>query len=87
MITVEVTQEDIDKGTCVDPWTCAIALALNRAAGTSSCSVGLSDATVEGVDWVLPAEVGEFITAFDQREPVKPFTFVISERVPAWWSE
>lgn len=87
MITVEVTQEDIDKGECVDPWTCAIALALNRATGDSSASVGPDDATIDGVDWLLPEVARDFISKFDHREHVEPFTFVISERVPAWWSE
>jgi hypothetical protein len=82
-LTVEVTAEDIRLGKPSSNCKCAVALALNRIPGVSSAHVEFGGATVTytlaGVTYDLafnlPEQASDFITAFDQEEPVEPFTF------------
>ena len=81
---VEVTQEDINRGMPKVCDRCPIALAMRRA--------GCAFVYVEPhrVDWrrrgilsgkysSLPSEATRFIMAFDNAEPVQPFTFEVPE--------
>jgi hypothetical protein len=79
-ITVDVTQDDIDQGKCSNVRDCAVARATARALdmnegvmfGSTIAYLGVLTPT-EPVR--LPEEVKTFITAFDSREAVKPFSF------------
>jgi len=83
-VRVEVTEEDIRRGKRNTCTRCPVARALRRS-GVISPSVYHSRAIFgrNGQWWGgdLPQKVTDFICAFDDREPVKPFSFVIS--VPA----
>lgn len=75
-ITIEVTQEDIDKGDSCSGSSCPIARALSRHRG---------DVGVSYWDWVdkegihpTSGAMQSFIEAFDEDKPVKPRRF----RVP-----
>ena len=90
MITVEVTQEDIDhgvKGNCVK---CPIAKAIGRAAGNTDCGVGITRAHLYSgherglISFKLPIEAQNFIERFDDGFEVQPFSFDIMEEIP--WS-
>ena len=86
LMTISVTQDHIRdgrRGGCSD---CPIALALADATGIALCSVGYcsypgvfawtpKDNGVVSDRHSLPAAVEEFILAFDQLQPVSPFTF------------
>lgn len=80
IITVEVTQEDIDQGQRCSCRGCPVALALERATGIS----WLVDGGCIYVDWrsfqvfaVLSPEVRAFIHRFDCGKPVQPITFTL----------
>lgn len=84
MITVNVTQEDIDKGIgwimCSD---CPVALAVTGATG-QPFSAGIDFLTRESDSFQIPipliAQV--FIMAFDHGTKVSPFTFSIEDLPP-----
>lgn len=70
-ITIEVTADDIARGTRKSCSCCPIALALARCTGLV--------VSVES-DWVyfmpdLPQTAVEFIKTFDAGKPVQPFSF------------
>ena len=76
---IEVTQEDIDNGTAINPWTCPLALAIRRAwndevevSVTDIVRIGSFDS---GEVYLLSEEAEEFRLAFDWRKPVKPGVF------------
>lgn len=83
-ITVNVTQEDIDKGkrgSCAD---CPIALAAIRALGTDEVRV-----TSDAIYWMglsvlrhapIPEAGWMFIGGFDGGEKVHPFSFEIQPK-------
>lgn len=79
---VNVTQAHIDRGRLGECHTCPVALALLDATGISWL-VGrtwawASPPPSEQVD--LPAEVGQFIHAFDHGDRVEPFSFELARR-------
>jgi hypothetical protein len=89
-ITVQVTQEDIADGERYACCECPVALALKRATGREWFVTGVflnllkpgqsfTDSGVAAVELTLdtPQEVKTFIHAFDENDPVKPFTFEI----------
>jgi len=100
-LKVDVTQKDIDKGECGTPWSCAVAMALDRAVrkrfrrwkgvragvGTRTCDVSHDRQLAAILVDHLPAQVTEFVIAFDRgvdhHAELKPFTFWIplSEKV------
>ena len=74
---VEVTREDIDNGTPLCMWNCAIATALRRQ-GLAVFSV----LPQSGVRWagdgsrsILPFEAREFAALYDVGHSVAPFAF------------
>jgi hypothetical protein len=74
---IKVTQEDIDCGHRGDSQRCPIAQGIRRLRNPQH---------VEVCDWIeidndnyeAPAEVIEFIVAFDEGKPVEPFEFELS---------
>lgn len=78
MIQVRVMQRDIDRGHRSDCFKCPIALALKRAFPRREFEVGFGFVSFEkGPTISLPTKAREFIDAFDNKQPVKPFTFRI----------
>jgi hypothetical protein len=75
-LTIEVTQEDIERGVKQECWDCPIALALFRTTG-KEWSVAPSSCRELGTltDYIFPAEATEFIRSFDLGYPVSPFSF------------
>jgi len=80
-LTIEVTQEDIDKGCRASPWSCPVALALERANG-KQYSVGTKSFNERFKYYEdslnLPEHVQDFILRFDTSKPVQPFSFQIN---------
>ena len=90
-ITVNVTQEDIDKGMPCMPSCCPITLAVKREHGFKFVSTGVSyvstsndEETPDWTDYYLPSEAQEFIDLFDGegKHTVEPFTFTAQVRKP-----
>ena len=78
---IEVTQADINSGLKVDCLRCPIARAMTRTL-TTPCNVGCCGwGTTDWVDRKWPvacrSQIIDFIQAFDNGNPVKPFTFKI----------
>lgn len=73
---VEVTQEDIDAGRKRDCYACPIALSIKRQ-GFGSVAVSQGNIWVVGCEYDTPLHVEEFIKAFDEGKPVKPFAFTL----------
>lgn len=85
-ITLQVTQDDIDRGCKNDGWSCPVALAVLRTLGrryyVTSIAI-LNDApdwskdhrgqNSDRVAWV-PRKVADFVCAFDEGAPVEPFS-------------
>lgn len=73
-MTIEVTQEDIDRGRRGSCFECPVARAASRAVGaevsTDRYLFYLPTAKIK-----TPTEVAKFIHAFDGGEPVAPFSF------------
>jgi hypothetical protein len=85
-VIIHVTQEDIDHGDRADCYSCATALALNRALNLDEFSevhVWFDGFRIGGEGRLIkfPAEVRRFISYLDAGEPVEPFSFVV--RIPA----
>ena len=78
-ITIDVTQEDIDKGVCKDTAKCAIARAFGRMLDGESIQVGSYSIALynHSVALNLPEEASEFVKSFDKYKGtfVKPFSF------------
>ena len=79
-VTVEVTQEDIDKGKAYDCLKCPIALALQRATG--GLSVWVNPGTWRIRDYSMrwckfSSEEAAFIEDFDEGRLVEPFHFTV----------
>jgi hypothetical protein len=81
MVTVDVTQEDIDGGTLGSACGCPLALAGTRATG-ERLSVGIVSIGHRNFRWRvdLPDVALEFRRAFDAGLPVRPIAFPL--RVP-----
>jgi hypothetical protein len=77
-VTIDVTQEDIDKGERGDACKCPIALACHRILkeGVWVCE-DLMSISGEDEDVVLPDEAQDFIKRFDYGHSPEPFTFTI----------
>lgn len=71
---IDVTQDDIDAGIRIDCTHCPIALAVRRLIPYANvgCYTVYAD---EMPDYVLPQPAIDFIRAFDNKRPVKPFSF------------
>lgn len=76
---INVTNEDIKKGTCRSPWGCPVALAIKRAVGKRAENVTIGiyyvHATPSFKSARLPAKVIQFIYDFDCMRDVKPIKF------------
>lgn len=86
-LTIEVTQDDIDKGNRVSPVSCPIALAVKRQyrsrwlhSPPNSVSVSQRGVTIDSQDYSIPKEARFFISDFDCDHDVKPFTFEMRRR-------
>lgn len=76
-ITINVTQEDIDKGQRRSPETCPIALAASRIL-SSKVQVGIIGMyTKQRAITNIPLLAKQFIIKFDDGEKVGPFSFEI----------
>ncbi len=81
MMTITVTQEDIDGGSKGSPYCCPIANACKKldkekaTAEKSGVSVGETTIRLGGLYTDLPHDACQFIADFDAGKPVKPFTF------------
>lgn len=74
---ITVTQNDIDNGRIGQPESCALALAIGRAAGHTS-SVGFTSVMIEGEVYSLPKIAEDFRRDFDSYKKVEPIEFEIS---------
>jgi hypothetical protein len=79
MLTVTVTQDDIDNGRRSDSRECPINKALKRAFPGRRTSVGADYYWIDGANFNFPPEAYEFRKNFDQGNPVSPFSFRHSE--------
>jgi hypothetical protein len=77
--TIDVTQEDIDRGERAKCMRCPIARAMQRVFPVNKVSV------FGAITWIgndrysdLPDEAQQFIMYFDEDEPVEPFSFTIN---------
>jgi hypothetical protein len=77
MITIQVTQDDIDNGVRLSGKLCPIALACLR-------TIGMNYAEVFDLwGWCndIPTEVQDFVLAFDRDLPVQPFSFTLPDSI------
>lgn len=78
---IDVTQEDIDRGTPDNCLYCPVARALNRVLPNEVFAVRKAEIIraldEDGETQVIapPQEVIDFVAAFDSCEPVAPFSF------------
>lgn len=88
---VNVTEEDIRDGARLDTECCPVALALERQFGLGW--VYVDELKIDGVVgndgpefgcYLNPPEVVEFIDAFDNERPVKPFSFTLPDEPDEW---
>ena len=92
---IEVTKKHIELGVPGDECNCAIALALQDEYKTSDVLVQVEDEPMLYVgDNILELatcetaeEIDSFITYFDNRDKVEPFTIKICERAGVWVTE
>ena len=73
---IEVTQEDIDKGTRRDSTSCPVALAAARLLGGTP-RVSMCFISLQGLHAEIPEHAGELIFRFDQDLDVEPFEFEV----------
>ena len=71
---VKVTQEHINKGLKGSSCYCPIALAIGP-----NCVVQYSHITIGNKEYRTPQAVFEFLHAFDNGLPVKPFEFELND--------
>jgi hypothetical protein len=80
-VRVEVTKNHIQRGRKGNVNYCPIALALKEQLGLRQVRVGGIHITFGpqfgGLSVRLPRQAAKFITAFDEKEPVKPFSFTL----------
>jgi len=73
---IEVTAEDIAKGIPKVCAACPVALAIKRVTGRGASVMQLYIGFHDGSGWIdSPREVLPFVRAFDNEQPVKPFSF------------
>ena len=78
---INVTQENIDKGTSTCVWACPIALALRKIAkDEEGVSVYDTHCYIDDVNYNLPPEATSFIQNFDEGINVNPFSFEAIKR-------
>lgn len=84
MLTIEVTQADIDKGCKGDAQACAIAQALLRM-GHDRVEVNGDYINTDQGNWTCSDAMCEFITDFDNDGPagVSPTTFNVADYAPS----
>ena len=71
---VKVTRRDIKNGHLKDEKSCPIALALRRLS-FKGCKVDGYDWSFGNAEAKLPKSARNFVEAFDNGKPVKPFSF------------
>lgn len=74
---IEVTQQDIDRGDCGNPFNCPIALAIKRVTGEDDRVYVFHEYVINlnrGY-YKIPKAAQEFVKSFDNHEAVKPFSF------------
>lgn len=76
MITVHVTQADIDAGVPSNSCGCPVALAVQRVC-KPRVRVATGSMTVGQAFFVLPDVAFRFVADFDAGRPVAPFTFEV----------
>ena len=76
-ITIEVTEEDIKNGEPYNSHKCPLALACKRAVGKDWMEVYLQYYRPSGI----PENIKVFIRYFDFGKEVKPFSFVLPEKI------
>jgi hypothetical protein len=77
-IHIDVTAEDIEKGTPKCAASCAIARAAKRALNGRPLGVGMDDIAVFGRKeryYLLPDKAQEWLKRFDAKLPVGPISF------------
>jgi hypothetical protein len=79
---IQVTQENIDKGTFGNGLSCPVALALQSCI-PGDISVGSSQVIINEISYDLPLAVVDFIDDYDQGydylgEDFEPFTFELA---------
>ena len=81
MLTVNVTQDHIDKGARKEAYDCPVSLALGEADPGSDWCVStrhIMRETGTHVGFIdPPATVSKFVRRFDNGDPVQPFSFEI----------
>ncbi len=75
-MTIHVTQAHIDAGAREDCRECPVALAIHEATGCT-CEVLPWTIYTDRGKFKLPRAVFEFIEAFDNKQPVQPFSFEV----------
>lgn len=75
--TINVTQQHIKDGVPGDPHVCPIALAIHQTTGRSHVKVEGYLFTIDHGMYFMPFSVRNFIDAYDNNEPVQPFSFVL----------
>jgi hypothetical protein len=81
IVTISVTQEDIDKGNRYESSSCPIALAIHRNKECQSVRVGSDKIIFEDLNGEvhnfihLSKEIKAFVKKFDTCKKVKPFEF------------
>lgn len=75
---IEVTRDHIERGSAGSTTACPVALALADHFGAhrpGAVGVGITTAMIEEGSFNLPAEVSNWIEAFDNANEVAPFKF------------
>ncbi len=81
IVTIEVTQADIDAGVREDCGLCPVARAVSRSTkqdvSVYDVCLTLWDRGTRSTQIGLPADVRQFVKMFDAGESVRPFSFTI----------
>lgn len=77
--TINVTQQHIEDGVRGDPYSCPVAKAISKTLGYPSWFVKVEAYlfTIDNNTYFMPFTVRNFIDAYDNNEPVQPFSFVL----------
>jgi len=90
-LVINLIQEDIDNGECMNPFDCPISKAVNRLYPISTWNPDEYLETITGPtsirhgnlnqreNYVLPIEAIEFVKNFDNGNYVEPFTFIATK--------
>lgn len=77
MITINVTQEDIDAGLPIKCIQCPIALAAKRVFGHEVSVAATYIHDIKSGYYDLPRAAVDFVAAFDKGRTVTPFSFEV----------